>query len=515
MAFAAGNAQNIGSRQQQQDAFGFSDPGELGFVAHGGFLGIVADGVGGLTHGLEASQSAVRAFLQTYHSKAASESIPDALLRSFREANQAVLRVASEPSAKGAGTTLVAAVLHDHSLYWISAGDSRIYLLHAGRMTRVTADHTYARELDEQAAQGKISREEAQGHAERGALTSYLGQPEPKEIDRNTRPLALRGDDRVILCSDGFYRALTEPEIVAAFGNDLQKACETLVRQAVAKQRKGQDNLTVIALRQSGRSRKLRVGEPRGGERKPRVYAPVLLILALVCVGAYYWYEKPGASRAVTQPKAQTQPPAKGQEQPQTQIPGVDKKGGAVDKSPGKQSEANPSPKTTPPVVKVTKPTPQPPTQPPKQTTELPKQTTQPPKEPAIGEGGTVQTDSVSTPPTTHPESQGVPGEAATAAGSEAGAGTTATPASPAVEEKKSSPAESIPDGNQVKPPTTTAPTPNPQPSNPPDNPKNQPTAGAGTPAEARLQADGENAFQLPEPLWALVIKDGEYSCHS
>ena len=52
MAFSAGNAQHIGSRSQQQDAFGFSDPAEQEFVAHAGFLGIVADGVGGLTHGL-------------------------------------------------------------------------------------------------------------------------------------------------------------------------------------------------------------------------------------------------------------------------------------------------------------------------------------------------------------------------------------------------------------------------------------------------------------------------------
>ena len=135
MAFAAGNAQHIGARPQQQDAFGFSDPSDRNFVAHGGFLGIVADGVGGLTHGSEASQSAVRAFLQAYQQKSAIESIPAALARALHEANAAVLRVASEPSGEGAGTTLIAAVLHENSLYWISAGDSRIYLLHDGRLS--------------------------------------------------------------------------------------------------------------------------------------------------------------------------------------------------------------------------------------------------------------------------------------------------------------------------------------------------------------------------------------------
>ncbi len=154
MKFSAGNAQHIGAREQQQDAFGFSDPEESAFVAHGGFLGLVADGVGGLTQGAEASQAAVRTFLQAYRSKTAAESIPNALLRSLREANTAVLRVAREPSAEGAGTTLAAAVLHEHSLYWISAGDSRIYLLHGGKLTRVTTDHTYARQLDEPGGEG-------------------------------------------------------------------------------------------------------------------------------------------------------------------------------------------------------------------------------------------------------------------------------------------------------------------------------------------------------------------------
>src|SRR5271154_3661002 len=130
MRFAAGNAQNIGARPQQQDAFGFSDPSDRAFVTHGGFLGVVADGVGGLTHGSEASQSAVRAFLQAYRLKSPAEPIREALARSLRAANTAVLRVASAPSAEGAGTTLIAAVLHGQSLYWISAGDSRIYLLH-------------------------------------------------------------------------------------------------------------------------------------------------------------------------------------------------------------------------------------------------------------------------------------------------------------------------------------------------------------------------------------------------
>jgi serine/threonine protein phosphatase PrpC len=254
MKFAAGNAQDIGARPQQQDAFGFSDPSDPKFVAHGGFLGVVADGMGGLTHGSEASHAAVLAFLNAYKRKLAGESIPKALARCLSEANMAVLRVIENvPAGEEVGTTLVAAVLHDHALYWVSVGDSRVYLLRGDTLTRLTADHVYARELNLQAAQGRISLREALSHPERASLTSYLGQRELAHIDKNPRPLKVLNDDSVMLCSDGFYRALTEQEIVAGFRTGPQRACDTLLRQAVAKHRKQQDNLTVIALRRRTR----------------------------------------------------------------------------------------------------------------------------------------------------------------------------------------------------------------------------------------------------------------------
>ena len=256
MRFVAGNAQNIGARPQQQDAFGFSDPGDPKFVSHAGFLGVVADGMGGLTHGSEASRSAVHAFLAAYKRKSAGESIPKALTRCLGEANLGVHRIAKTvPAAEEVGTTLVAAVLHDHTLYWISVGDSRVYLLRGNTVTQLTADHVYARELNRQAAEGKISLREALNHPERSSLTSYLGQTELVHVDKNVRPLEVKSDDCVMLCTDGFYRALTEEELVAGFRKVPQMACDTLLGQALAKNRKQQDNLTVIALKRLTRSR--------------------------------------------------------------------------------------------------------------------------------------------------------------------------------------------------------------------------------------------------------------------
>ena len=283
MRFVAGNAQHIGARKQQQDSFGFSDAGNKDFVAHGGFLGVVADGMGGLTKGHEASSVAVRAFLQAYERKAPSEAVPDALARAFGEANRAVVQLAAGASSSDAGTTLVAAVLHDNSLYWISAGDSRIYWLRGNQLTRVTADHVYATKLNREMVEGKISRAEAHTHPERASLTSYLGQPEPELVDRNRLPLPLHPEDCVILCSDGLYHALTESEMVGAFQNDLQQACDSLVHKVLSKQRKQQDNLTLIALKSSAHA------SSRQGLRSPLVVFIALLLVAL-SGGAGYWF---------------------------------------------------------------------------------------------------------------------------------------------------------------------------------------------------------------------------------
>jgi serine/threonine protein phosphatase PrpC len=487
MGFTAGNAQHIGARPQQQDAFGFSDPSEHEFAVHGGFLGVVADGVGGLTHGSEASQSAVRAFLQAYHLKSPAESIPDALVRSLHEANAAVLRVASEPSAEGAGTTLVAAVLRDQSLYWISAGDSRIYLLHAGRLTRVTSDHTYARELDEQAAQGKISRAEAQNDSERGALTSYLGQPEPKKVDKSARPLALQPDDSVILCSDGFYRALDDTEMVTAFHHDLQKACDMLVRRVVAKQRKGQDNLTVIALKQSGGSRRLWPQEKEGRRTRLLVFASALVILALLYAGTVYWNETHPGSEPASVPQDQQQQTATPAGNPGNSSGGADASATQVETPPHTDTKSS--------AAKPDKPVQGQPQK--KKAKKNANTKTAPP-------AGTVHKTSNGAPQPTPAPGQGAPESSPGPPAQPSGAG--ATPAAPAADSEEKKPAsEPVPGGDPEKPPA----------SPPPATPDGPPNLVFGGGTDTTLRSHYEDDFRDRWFNCGLGIKDGERSCHS
>jgi sulfur transfer complex TusBCD TusB component (DsrH family) len=146
------------------------------------------------------------------------------------------------------GATLVAAVLCRNELFWISAGDSRAYLVRAGRLYRLTSDHTYGNELDDDAAAGRIDPQEAALHPDRGSVTSGLGMPEPPTTDCNVEAYLLMPGDRVLLCTDGLYRTLTDSEISNFLSRDLQIDCENLIRRVEQKKLEDQDNVTVVMM---------------------------------------------------------------------------------------------------------------------------------------------------------------------------------------------------------------------------------------------------------------------------
>jgi len=250
MTYIVGNAQDIGMREQQEDSFSFSNPENNSLVQHGGFLGIVADGMGGMAFGKEASQIAQKTFLRSYEAKSQQQTIPDALKSALKQANQAVLSLIEEKGMKkgAVGTTLSAAVIHNGNLYWISVGDSRIYLYRKGKLFQVIQSHTVGSELDKKAADGEIPKEKAINNPERGVLISYLGIDRLHLIDVSEKPYKLEPSDRIIVSSDGLFNVLTDEEIASGIYGNLQETCERLVQKALAKNDPRQDNITVISL---------------------------------------------------------------------------------------------------------------------------------------------------------------------------------------------------------------------------------------------------------------------------
>jgi serine/threonine protein phosphatase PrpC len=249
MKVITGHAQHIGEREEQQDAYGFSSLDDEEAIEHRGMLAVLADGMGGYAMGKEAGQLAIQIMLNEYKAKSAEESIPKALEQSLHLANQAVYEMAlSHELEWSVGTTLIATVIHQGELYWISAGDSRIYLFRGGVLIPLTRDHIYANRLREQVLAGILTQEEAESHPERHLLTSYLGIPRITEIDANQEPLLLLPGDLVILCSDGLYDDLSDKLLEEASCLYPPLAATYILQHVLAEQRPYQDNATIAIL---------------------------------------------------------------------------------------------------------------------------------------------------------------------------------------------------------------------------------------------------------------------------
>lgn len=248
MTVLPGNASHIGCRQQQQDAFALSDFDDVDFVSHGGYLAVLADGIGGLLHGAEAADIAVTHFVAQYMAKQREQSVDDALDVALNAANDAVCMASRQHQCLGhMGTTLVAALIeHDH-LYWRAVGDSHLYLCRDGRLGQLNADHNLARDLQILVNEGVISQEDADRHPERHALESFLGLETP-EIERNRQPLVLQDGDKLLLCSDGVDGVLPTDDIVACLNKMPMIAAQALCEKVLAMKLPFQDNLTAIVL---------------------------------------------------------------------------------------------------------------------------------------------------------------------------------------------------------------------------------------------------------------------------
>ncbi|MEV5029823.1 PP2C family protein-serine/threonine phosphatase [Paenibacillus sp. LPE1-1-1.1] len=244
-----GSAQHIGEREEQQDAYCFSSFKDTEAIKRHGVLAVLADGMGGYEMGKEAGQLAALTMLDEYTKKKTEESVPRTLAEALQLANKAVYELALKHELEWCvGTTLAATVIHEDKLYWISAGDSRIYWYRGGRLLALTKDHIYANRLQEKVIAGELTQEEADTHPERHLLTSYLGIPRVTEMNANQIPIRLLAGDWVILCSDGLYDDLSVELLEDAMRYTPNEAAAFIVKHVLAQERPYQDNATIAIL---------------------------------------------------------------------------------------------------------------------------------------------------------------------------------------------------------------------------------------------------------------------------
>lgn len=250
-SYEIGNVHNQGRREEQQDSFCISDVSNQADLENKGLMAVVADGMGGLESGASVSQLVSNIFLNKYRSSTISDCksfLYEAVMESEREVEKYI-----EVNHVDGGSTLVAVMIREGQLSFISVGDSFIFLIRAGKLIKLNTEHTYGNLLRERAARGEIDPEEAEINPKRASLTSYIGIGNLRLIDRSGAPIPVMDGDILFLCSDGVYNALGDNALLEVVtGGDFGEAAERVEQSVLMQNIPTQDNFTAVMIKITG-----------------------------------------------------------------------------------------------------------------------------------------------------------------------------------------------------------------------------------------------------------------------
>jgi protein phosphatase len=226
-----------------------------------GYGMVVADGMGGLAAGEEASRLAITTLVNLVlttpdwilqaDDPAFAEEIMRRAGERFEQVNQALAEEGElDPELHGFGTTMTLSASVGHNLFLAHIGDSRAYIFRREKLHQLTRDHTIVRELYEA---GLITHAQIATHQLRHVITRHLGAA--KGAKAEVQKWTLEDGDSLLLCSDGLTEMVSSEEIAAilARGTASETTCGRLIDQALAAG--GKDNITVIVA-------KYRIAEP-------------------------------------------------------------------------------------------------------------------------------------------------------------------------------------------------------------------------------------------------------------
>lgn len=215
-------------------------------------LFVVADGMGGHENGEVASQIA----LETVSADVLSSMILpllrhdqfDAMSNVLEEAVQSAnRRINAQRRSQGTdmGTTVTMALVIGSNVAVANAGDSRTYFVGSdGKLEQISVDHSLVARL---VAAGQITPEEIYTHPQRNQIYRSLG--DKNEIPVDTFIRRLRPGEGLLLCSDGLWEMVHDPEMTQIIHESatVQEACDRLID--AANKNGGEDNISVILMR--------------------------------------------------------------------------------------------------------------------------------------------------------------------------------------------------------------------------------------------------------------------------
>lgn len=214
-------------------------------------LFVVADGMGGHARGREASHLATQTLVDgllplVQSGRVQGLELGNALIDAVKAANRALYQrnqQAGTQELARMGTTMTVALTIEAQAFFAQVGDSRAYLYRPGMGLRaVTRDHSVVAEL---IARGAISSEEAYTHEKRNQITRCLGAASSIGVDLYTEQL--HDEDILLLCSDGLWEMVRDPQIEQILSTNWLSADNMAERLVfLARQGGGLDNIGLV-----------------------------------------------------------------------------------------------------------------------------------------------------------------------------------------------------------------------------------------------------------------------------
>jgi serine/threonine protein phosphatase PrpC len=212
-------------------------------------LFIVADGMGGLAHGQEASRLSIQTMVERVVPKVCgyselNEADCRQLLIAGVEAANWVIHQRNTEQRTDMGTTITAALVVGLTAVVVNVGDSRTYLYRASEgLRKVTQDHSVVAYLVET---GIIQPDDIYTHPQRNRIYRSLGSKPVIQVDSFREQL--QPGDILLLCSDGLWEMVLDPGIlqILQHGADPSQMGRALIEAALEGD--GTDNISVIVV---------------------------------------------------------------------------------------------------------------------------------------------------------------------------------------------------------------------------------------------------------------------------
>lgn len=294
LQLTVGSMTHTGGRENNEDAILVQELPTGSPDAGPGYLLAVADGMGGYEGGEVASKMAIE-LVRDLFARDQPADVALALKQAYRRANDAIYsRGAGSPDGAPMGTTLVTAVVRGKYVTIANVGDSRAYLMRANQVTQITQDHSL---VAEQVHQGQLAEDQARNSRQRNILTQALGTKE--SLDKrmpSIYELALLPEDRLLLCTDGFFDVLTNEDYLQLMADeDPNEAAEHLTSLAI--ERGTTDNVSAIVVAAAASLSTMQreqisaeLAEQRGNAAGAILIPALVLILVIVVIAAAIYF---------------------------------------------------------------------------------------------------------------------------------------------------------------------------------------------------------------------------------